>query len=398
MTAAASEIIASIETLDLAALRSRRSAKWTAYPADVIPAWVAEMDFPIAEPIRERLRAAIDADDLGYPSPDRCGVREALAAWLARSQGWDPGADAVMVLPDAVRGIELALLAHTRPGDAIAVPTPVYPPFLSVVREHGRTLVEVALTRTEDRFALDLDGLARALDVGARMVLLCHPHNPTGHLNDAAELAALAELAADAGAVVVSDEIHAPLTLDGTPHRPFAAVSARAASIAITLTSTSKAWNVAGLKTAFLIAEDEAMREPILALGPHARMGASILGLEASIAAFEEGGEWLEAVIVVLARNARTIAGALAPTLPGVRMIAPRATYLAWLDCRDLGLPAQPHEFFLEHARVALSSGAAFGTGGEGHVRLNFATSPAVLAEILERMAGAVADRRRAPA
>jgi cystathionine beta-lyase len=378
------------DTLDIETLRRRRSAKWSVYPEDVIPAWVAEMDFPLADPIRERLHAAIDADDLGYPSADRCGVREALAEWLSSTYGWAPDAAAIMVLPDAVRGLELAVLAHTAPGDAIAVPTPVYPPFLKVVVEHGRRLVEVELSRENGRFELDLGGLAEALAAGARMVLLCHPHNPTGHINETQELAALAELAASHGAVVVSDEIHSPLILDGSDHVPFASVSVAAAACALTVTSTSKAWNIAGLKTAFLIGESEAMRAPIVAMGPHALMGCSILGLEASIAALRDGGPWLESVIATLVRNQRLILEAVATTLPGVEIVAPRATYLAWLDCRALALPGGPQAFFLDRARVALSDGAAFGRGGEGHVRLNFATSRGVLVEILDRMARAV--------
>src|SRR5579871_1793916 len=159
MDVAAPGILAALDDLDLEALRRRRSAKWSVYPPEVLPAWVAEMDFPLAEPIRARLHAAIEAGDLGYPAPDRTGVREALAEYLARAQGWPLHPEAVVVLPDAVRGIELAIEAHTQPGDAIAVPTPVYSPFLAVVRGHGRRLVEIELTRRDGRFALDLDAL-----------------------------------------------------------------------------------------------------------------------------------------------------------------------------------------------------------------------------------------------
>jgi cystathionine beta-lyase len=388
----APDTLAALDMLDLETLRRRRSAKWTAYPDDVIPAWVAEMDYPIADPIRRRLHAVIESGDLGYPAADRCGVRDALAQWLSRTHGWAPDPQAIVVLPDVMRGVELALLAHSAPGDPIAVPTPVYPPFLAIVREHGRRLVEVELARSAGRHALDLDGLARALADGARMVLLCHPHNPTGHVNEAQDLAVLAELAAAAGATVVSDEIHAPLILDGSTHVPFATVSPAAAACSVTVTSASKAWNIPGLKTAFLIAESEPMSAPILAMSPRTRHGCSILGLEASIAAFESGGPWLEAVLAALARNQRLIVDAVESALPGVEIVAPRATYLAWLDCRALALPGGPAQFFLERARVALSDGAAFGAGGDGHVRLNFATSHGVLSEILERMARAARE------
>ena len=392
MTALAPDVLAALDSVGVETLRRRRSAKWTAYPDDVLPAWVAEMDFPLAEPIRDRLRRSIDAGDLGYPAADRSGVREAFAAWVAREQGWVLDPASIIVLPDCVRGLELAVLAHTQPGDAIVVPTPVYPPFLSVIRLNERRLVEVELVGDGERFAPDLDAIAAALADGARMVMLCHPHNPTGHLHDREQLAALARLACEHGATVVSDEIHAPLTLDGRAHVPFATVSEEAAACAVTVTSASKAWNIPGLKTAFLIA-GEAMLAPVMETSPRLRHGCSILGLEATIAAYEQGGAWLAAVLTVLERNRATLLDRVAATMPGVAVRPPRATYLAWLDYRALELPGGPHEFFLERARVALSDGVAFGLGGEGRVRLNFATSAAVLDEILERMATAVAIR-----
>jgi cysteine-S-conjugate beta-lyase len=389
VSAPPSTLLEELDAVDLPALRRRRSAKWTAYPDDVIPAWVAEMDFPLAAPIRERLHEVIDLGDLGYPSPDRCGVREAFTAWLARAQGWTVAPEAVLVLPDVMRGVEYTVLAHTAPGDAIAVPTPVYPPFLAAVRGHDRRLVEVPLRRDETSFHQDLDGIEAAFAAGARMLLLCHPHNPTGHLHDRAELAAIAALAERHGAVVLSDEIHAPLTLDGRPHTPFATASEDAAACAITVTSASKAWNIPGLRTAFLVCERESLLAPILAAAPR-HIGCSIVGLEATIAAFSQGEEWLSAVLRLLERNRAVLLDA---GLPGIEIGEPRATYLAWLDCRALELADGPFAFFLEHARVALSDGAAFGLGGEGCVRLNFATSLGVLEQILDRMARALADR-----
>ena len=381
-----------LDSVALADLRKRRSAKWTAYPEDVIPAWVAESDFPLAQPIHARLRAAIDSGDLGYPAPDRCGVRESLAAWVDREQGWALDPQAIMVVPDAVRGIELALLAHTQPGDAVAIPTPVYPPFLKVVEELGRRVVPVALLQRDGGFVQDLDALATALAAGARVVLLCHPHNPTGHVHERAELEELAELAIEHRAVVISDEIHSPMTLDGRAHVPLATVSDAGAACTITVTSASKTWNLAGLRAAFVIAEP-ALADPIRAMGPHALMGCSILGLEGSIAAFEEGGPWREALLAVLARNRDTVVRELARFAPEIEVAAPAATYLAWLDCNALELPGGPQPFFLEHARVALSDGVPFGPGGEGCVRLNFGTSGPILDEILARLEGALAER-----
>jgi cystathionine beta-lyase len=390
VSAPPSTLFEELDAIDVATLRRRRSAKWTAYPDDVVPAWVAEMDFPLALPIRERLHEVIELGDLGYPAAERCGVREALTAWLARAQGWTVDPEAVVVLPDVMRGVELALLAHSAPGDAIAVPTPVYPPFLAVVKRNDRRLVEVPLRRDDSGFHQDLDAIEAALVAGARMLLLCHPHNPTGHLHDHDELAAIATLAERHGAVVLSDVIHAPLTFDGTLHTPFATVSEEAAACAVTVTSASKAWNIPGLRTAFMICERDSLLAPILATSPRGHMGCSIAGLEASIAAFAQGDEWLGTVLRLLERNRSMLLGA---ALPGIEIGEPHATYLAWLDCRALELPEGPFAFFLERARVALSDGMNFGLGGEGWVRLNFATSLGVLEQILDRMAGALADR-----
>ena len=250
-----------------------------------------------------------------------------------------------------------------------------------------------AIDHGDGGFAQDLDALAAALGAGASMVLLCHPHNPTGHVHERADLEALAELAIEHGAVVVSDEIHSPLTLDGRGHVPLATVSAAAAACTITVTSASKTWNLAGLRVAFVIAEAQGLAAPILALGPHALKGCSIVGLEASIAAFEDGGPWRAALLGVLARHRDTVVRELARFAPEIAVAAPAATYLAWLDCRALECPDGPQPFFLERARVALSDGVDFGPGGDGCVRLNFGTSSGVLDEILARLERALGER-----
>jgi cystathionine beta-lyase len=388
------QLVAALDAVDLAVLRRRRSIKWRSYPPDVIPAWIAEMDFPLAAPIGERLRAATEAGDLGYPAPDASGPREALAGWLSREYGWNPAPDAVVVVADAMRGIELAIAAHSTPGDAIVVPTPVYPPFLAAVRDAHRKLVEVPLVRRADRFALNLPAIAEAFETGARMLLLCNPHNPTGHVTDAAELAALVDAARARRAVIVSDEVHSPLTAAGVPFVPIVRSSRAAAACTITVTAASKAWNTPGLRCAFLVAEDPDLLDPVLALPLRSRKGVGILGIEASIAAYSAGEEWRAALRALLDRNRRLVVEAGA-AWDGVEVCYPDATYLAWLDCRPLSLPGGPYRFFLDHAGVALSDGAAFGSGGDGFVRLNFATGRGVLAEILERIERALRDRDR---
>jgi cystathionine beta-lyase len=381
-----SDLAVALDALDARALREKRSIKWRAYPSDVLPAWVAEMDLPIAAPIRERLAHALERNDLGYPALDHAGVRLALCEWLRHEYAWDLGLEAVVVLPDTMRGIELAIVALTGEGDRIVVPTPAYPPFIGAVADARRTLVEVELRRDERGFSLDLEGIENAFRGGARMLLLCHPHNPTGTVIPFADLRALADLAAEYGAVVVSDEIHAPLTYSGRRHQPFALVSDDAKDHTITVTSASKAWNVPGLRCAFLVAERSSLLDPILALPLRMRIGYGILGIEAATAALDDGRQWLDAALGLLERNRDIVSRAVAQMPGAIRSAPPAATYLAWLDCRELALPGGPYEFFLGNARVALSDGREFGSGGDGFVRLNFATSRPVLLEILDRM------------
>lgn len=382
------------DAVDLTVLRRRGSYKWSHHPPDVLAAWVAEMDFPVAEPVRAALAAVVADGDLGYAPLGADGGLDAMAAtWLAERFGWAVEPAAVMVVADAMKGVEAAVLACTRPGDSVVIQTPIYPPFISAVTDAGRVLVENPLRLADGRFTPDLDALEVALGREARLVLLCHPHNPTGRVFDRVELEAIAALAAKSGAVVVSDEVHAALTYQPVSFRPFATVSAEAAAFTITVTSAAKAFNVAGLKCGIVVVTAPPLRQRLLALPLRARTGYGRLGVVATMAAFTHGGEWLDAVVAYLDRNRAMLADLLADLVPGVRYRAPEATFLAWLDCGALDLGPQPGQFFLERARVALSEGSTFGSTGQGWVRLNFATSRGILTEIVERMAAAVRTR-----
>jgi cystathionine beta-lyase len=381
-------VSARFDDLSLEALRARRSAKWATYPEDVLPAWVAEMDFPLAGPLREVLQAALDADDVGYAYPARVG--EAFAGFAQRRHGWTVEPDSVRLLPDVVTGIAEVLRVVTGPGDGVVINPPVYAPFFSLLAEIGRPVVRVPLVEGERRWELDLDALERAYAAGARAYLLSNPHNPTGRVLSRAELERIAELSGEYGVAVVVDEIHGPLTLAGAAHIPFAGLGEQLARRAVTITSASKAWNLAGLKCAVLVPGSAEMTEELAQLPASLRYRAGHLGVLASIAAFESGEAWLDELLAYLDGNRLRLRELLDAYLPDVGYVPPEAGYLAWLDCRRLPLGDDPALAFLERGRVALGSGPTFGEPGRGFARLNFGTSRAILAEAVERMAAAV--------
>jgi len=386
---AAPATIASFDDLSPEALRERQSVKWRMYPPDVLPAFVAEMDFPLAPPVREALLAAIENDDCGYPHAARLG--EAFAGFAAARYGWavDPGR--VALIPDVVSGIAELLAALTEPDAGVVVNPPVYGPFFSTTLAAGRRVVEAPLASADGvRWELDLDALERAFAGGAAVYLLCNPHNPTGRVLSRHELTAVAELAARYGVIVVSDEIHAPMALGGAEHVPYLTLGGEAAAHGLVLTSASKAWNIAGLKAAVVVSGSEAGAALVGKLSPALPFHAGHFGVLASVAAFHEGVPWLDALCAHLDLNRRRLAALLERELPAVRYAIPDAGFLTWLDCRELGLGDDPAAVFLEHGRVALSSGPWFGSGGEGFARLNIGTSGALLEEAVRRMARAV--------
>lgn len=376
------------DAVTLAQLRRRRSAKWSRYPADVLPAWVAELDYPLAAPIAAALRAAIDVDDCGYA--DVTGLGGAWAPWLAATWGWHVAPADVRLVPDVVTGLAELLAAITAPGDGVVIEPPVYPPFAGTVRALGRRLLTAPLALGPDGFAPDLDAIAAAYAAGARVHVLCSPHNPTGIAYAPAALAAIAELAERHDVIVIADEIHAPLTLAGAAHAPFPTVSAAAARRAIVLTSASKTWNLAGLKAAVAIAVDEPARGLVARLPADLGYHAGHLGVLATRAALADGEPWRADALAILARNRALCGELLARHLPAVRWHPHAAGYLAWLDCRGLGLGDDPAAAFLARGKVALSPGPSFGAEGRGWARLNLGTTAALLEEAVVRMARAV--------
>jgi cystathionine beta-lyase len=379
------------DRVTLAELRTRQSAKWAYYPADVLPAWVAEMDYPVAEPVRRVLHAAIDADDLGYAMGT--GLGEAFCLWARSRWGWEVAPADVHLVADVVTGISEILRVATAPGDGVVIDTPVYHPFASTIRGLGRSVIATPLTRGSAGPALDLAAIAAAYAKGARAHLLCSPHNPTGIVYPKEALAELAVMADRHGVLVISDEIHAPLTAPGIVHTPFPMATpagGAAAKRSVVVTSASKAWNLAGLKAALMIGCSDESRAVLRKLPPDIPFHAGHLGVLAGRAAFAEGNAWLASVNAILHRNRQRLAELLAVTIPEVAYTPPQAGYLAWLDFSRLELGHDPARILLERGRVALSSGPMFGAEGRGFARLNIATTDALLEEAVRRMGAAL--------
>lgn len=380
-----------IQRVDLERPSSR---KWSLHPG-TIGAWVAEMDFGTAPVVREALGRAIADDVLGYLSPATAAeLGEATAAWQAREHGWHVDPERVHAVSDVMAALGVAVEEYSPAGSAVIVPTPAYMPFLTYLERLGRSVVEVPGVVVDGRWQHDLEGLDRAFAAGARTLVLCNPHNPTGTVLPRDELEAIARLVDHHGGRVFADEIHAPIRFDGRRHVPYASVSETAAAHTITGTSASKAWNIPGLKAAQLITSNDADEAVYRRFGFAVVHGASTLGVIAATAAYRDGDAWLRGAIAYLQRNRDLLGALLAERLPAVRWQPPEATYLAWLDLGALGrerLGGSPATLLLERAGVVLTDGALCGSGFDDHVRLVFATPAPVLEEAVDRIAAALA-------
>jgi cystathionine beta-lyase len=364
--------------------RLRTSEKWRRYPGDVLPMHVAEMDFPLAPAIARALHDAVDASDTGYAWPSDL---PSIFASYARGQfDWTVSPGDVVIVNDIMGGITEALLSLTNPSDGVIIMPPVYPPFFETIGVAARRVVEVPLRHDDGRWSCDWTALETAMHDGSRAVLLCNPHNPVGRVFTREELEQLADLAAQHGALVISDEIHAPLLYPGHRHIPFATIAQDRGIDSVTLMSASKGWNIPGLKCAQMVAGSERVRERFSELPKDVRDRIGHFGVIATAAAYEHGGDWLRQALEQLRRNRELLAAELERNLPNVGYRMPEATYLAWLDCRALSLGADPARHFLEHGRVSLGHGTDFGAAGSGFARFNFATSPAAIAEGVARM------------
>jgi cystathionine beta-lyase len=379
--------------VSLERLRQVGGVKWSQHP-DAIGAFVAEMDFGTAAPVAAAMHEAVDQGLLGY-LPDRLADRlaQAWCRWARERHGWEVSPDRVRPIADVITGLQVAIEHFSKSGSPVIVPTPAYMPFLFVPQALGREVIEVPMAEQDGRHVYDLDALDAAYDAGADLLVLCNPHNPVGRVLEHAELEAVGALVERRGGRVFSDEIHASLVYDGHHHLPYAAVSAVTAAHTVTAVSASKAWNLPGTKCAQLVLGSDADAAVWAEVGRRYEHGASNLGVVASIAAYEEGGSWLDDVLHHLDGSRQLLADLLAEHLPEVGYRQPEGTYLAWLDCRALGLGDHPAEFFLEHAGVAMVDGPACGEAGAGFARYNFATPRPLIEQAVRQMAHAV--RRR---
>jgi cystathionine beta-lyase len=362
----------------LETLRKRRSQKWREYPDDVLPLAVAEMDFDLAPPIAAALREAIDRSDTGYPAAvPTLGI--ALARFAAERWGWEIDPAAVIAAADAEMAVVELLRVLARRGRPVVICPPVYPPFFDWVPEVGAETCQVPLV--EGR--LDLAGLERAFAGRPAAFLLCSPHNPVGRVHSRDELTEVVRLARRFGVTVVSDEVHAPLVLPGATFTPILTIP-EAAEVAVSVVSASKAWNLAGLKCACVVTASPRHTDQ---LPTRLADGVGHLGVLASVAAYTEGGDWLDRLLATLDDRRTRLGRFVAERLPALSWRPPEATFLAWLDCMAIGPGNDPWQRFLKEARVGTVPGLRFGGVGSGHVRLNFATSVEILDAATRQMA-----------
>lgn len=373
------------DSSDIERLRAISGIKWRRYGDNVIPAWVADMDFPAAPAITDALRTMVNARDFGYNlSTFDDSIPKAWAEWSERRFGWRPDVKRTRVFTSTLQPISVALSVATEPGDGVVLFTPVYPPFYGIVTKGGRRVVEYHLD--EAGWRIDADRLRSAIDDGTRAILLCNPHNPSGRVFDAAELSAIATVAEERDLLVLSDEIWQDFVYPGARHIPFASLGEEAGARCVTVTAASKSFSLGGLSCAVAYLGDAQVAERIAALPPHMLGGVSSLGAHATLAAWTNGGAWLAETLGVLHANRDHLVARLTSECPEVGITTPEATYLAWLDFRQTRITEDPAAHLLKDARVALSPGPDFGAAGTGFARLNFATHREILDEVIDRI------------
>ena len=370
------------------------SRKWSLHPGR-IGAWVAEMDFGVAPEIAAAMHRAIDEENLGYLSPPLAAeLGAATADWMSAEYGWAVDPERVHPVSDVMAVLRVAVEEYAPAGSPVIVPTPAYMPFLTYLPTIGHPVIEVPGREVDGRWQHDLQRIDDAFAAGARTLVLCNPHNPTGTVADRAELEAIAEIVERHGGRVFADEIHAPLRFRGRPFVPYASVSEATAAHTITGTSASKAWNIPGLKTAQLITSNDADQELYRGFGFSVQHGAATLGVVASTAAYRSGKPWLDGVIDYLDVSRTRLGSLVSEHLPGAVYRAPEATYIGWIDVSGLDIDGSPAEFFREQAGVVLTEGRLLGRGYEDYVRIVFATPRPILQEAFAAMGAAVRSDR----
>ncbi|HEY9087013.1 MAG TPA: PatB family C-S lyase [Anaerolineaceae bacterium] len=373
--------------------KSTESIKWKLFGPDVLPMWVADMDFRAPEPVIQALQERVAHGVFGYPA-EPAEMRGLLVERMQRLYAWNVQPDEIVFLPGVVTGFNQVAHALAGPGGGVLMQTPVYHPFFGVAPNIRGQQDEMELTHQPNgSYSVDWDAFEAAIHPQTRMFLLCNPHNPVGRVFRQDELEKMAEICLRRGLTICSDEIHADFIYTGHRHIPIASLSPEVAQRTVTLMAPSKTFNIAGLECSFAIIQDPALRKQVEA----ARMGlvpsVNLLGAVAATAAYRSGQLWLDELLAYLEQNIETMAQFIAAELPGVRMCKPEGTYLAWLDCRETGLTGDLCEFFIKNGGVAFNNGAMFGKGGQGFVRLNFGCPRSTLLEGLQRMKTALEKR-----
>jgi cystathionine beta-lyase len=375
----------------LADLQTHRSEKWRGFTHDILPLPVAEMDFPVAEPIRQILSEMVAVSDLGYlgPIPE---LGTSFAGFAKRRWNWSVNPQYLRAATDVGVAVVELLRIFTKPGDKVLFSSPIYQNFYTWMRETKVEMVDVPLNVDPSAsdgtgWSHDWAGIEAAYKDGIIVHLLCSPHNPLGKVYTREDLLRITALAKRYNVIVISDEIHAPLTFKDAEYIPFLSISEDAAAIGVAVSAASKGWNIAGLKCAIIISQSEKMHEKLNELPPALHYRASLLGAFATVAAFEKGEAWLDEALDILDQNRKLIANLISSRVPAIGYHLPQASYLAWLDMSKLNLGEDPGLALIERAKVAFNSGHIYGPLGKDYVRLNFATSPAIITEAIERIA-----------
>jgi cystathionine beta-lyase len=372
-------------------LRDRKTIKWNHFGPDVLPLWIAEMDFPTAPAVVDGIRACVADEEFGYPAFREDTLARATADWCRRRYGWHIAPERVRVVPDVLKGLEVVINFLTRPESPVVLPVPAYMPFFDVLQITGRQRVEIPMPQDDScRYVMDLEALDAAFAGGAGSLILCNPNNPLGTAYRDDELRAIVDIAAHHHARIIADEIHGPLVY-GRPHVAAASVSETAAQTVVTLMSASKGWNLPGLICAQVILTNEQDAREWELINKLHKMGVSTVGIRANIAAYDHGADWVDELLAYLQANRDHLAKTLPELSPGVKINTPDATYMSWVDFRALNLPTEPAQHLLSKAKVALNPGIPFGaTVGSGFARLNFATPRAILDRAINAIAAAL--------
>lgn len=376
--------------------RGSDSAKWNAFDADVLPLWVADMDFRSPEPVLRALHERVEQGIFGYAFGSEKPLAQTISDRMAQRFDWQVDPAHIVFMPNLFYGLYVVSRAYAEPEDgSVLIQTPVYGPFMSAPSNAGRPLraAEMDAVRVNGhlRYEIDFDRFEAAITPDTRLFIMCSPHNPVGRVWSRAELERLTDICLRHNLVIVSDEIHADLVYAGSHHIPTGALSPEVAARTVTLHSASKAFNLPGLALGYAIVSDDSLRRQLTEVLNAANVHSGMMGAVATLAAYREGQPWLDALKVYLQANRDYLLDYLQRCLPQIVPTCPEGTYLAWLDCRAAGIPGKPSDFFMREAKVALNDGAWFGQGGEGFVRLNFGCPRATLTEALERMSAALA-------